>query len=145
MDFHRVVEFATNHYILSSGFFLVTILLIQDIYDTLTSRHKGITPAKAVQLMNDDSTVVIDVREPHEFSKGHITNAQSIPLAKLDDHLVTLEPHKNSPIIVTCEQGTRSLMACKKLTKLGFTQVHELKGGMLAWGDAKLPIAVKKK
>jgi len=145
MDIQRVAEFASNHWILTSGYFLVVVLLVQDFYDTLTSKHKGVTPAKVVELLNDERTIVLDVREPHEYAKGHIANAQCIPLGSLDDRLGTLEPHKNSPIIVTCEQGTRSLMACKKLTKLGFTQVHELKGGMLSWGDAKMPVSAKKK
>jgi rhodanese-related sulfurtransferase len=145
MDIARVVEFASNHWILTSGYFLVFALIVQDFYDALTSRHKGITPTAAVQLLNDERTVVIDVREPHEFAKGHIENAKSFPLGSLDDKMFTLEQYKEVPVIVTCEQGTRSLMACKKLTKRGFTQVNELKGGMQAWGDAKLPIAVKKK
>jgi rhodanese-related sulfurtransferase len=145
MDVERVIEFASNHWILSSGYFLVAVLLIQDFYDALTSRHRGITPEAAVRLMNDDRTVVVDVSEPHEFAKGHIANAMSIPLSSLDDKVISLEHDKDAPIIVTCKEGTRSLEACKKLTKRGFTQVNELKGGMLAWTDAKLPISVKKK
>ncbi|NJD07045.1 MAG: rhodanese-like domain-containing protein [Methylococcaceae bacterium] len=145
MDFEKVIEFGSNHWILSSGYFVVSLLLIQDLFDTLTSKHKSISASAAVAMMNDDKTVVLDVRESHEFAKGHIENAQHIPLASLDEKMFVLEQHKDAPIIVTCQQGTRSLMACKKLTQRGFSKIHELRGGMQAWEDAKLPVVVKKK
>jgi len=145
VDFERVVEFASNHWILSSGYFVVGLLLVQDLFDTLTSKHKTISPAQAVALMNDDHTVVVDVREPHEFAKGHIENARHIALGSLDEKIFVLEQFKDDPVIVTCQQGTRSQMACKKLTKRGFSKIHELRGGMQAWTDANLPVTAKKK
>lgn len=144
MDIERIIEFVSNHWIMSSGLFVVTLLLIQDLFDSITSKHKTLSPTAAVILMNDDRCIVIDVRESNEFAKGHIENARNIPLAKLDEKLYELEPFKNDPIIVTCQQGSRSLPACKKLTKNGFTQVYELKGGMLAWEESKLPVSRKK-
>ena len=144
MDTQRFVEFITKNWFWCSAWFLITILLIQDMYDLLTRKHKTVTPAKAVALLNDENTVVIDVREPHEFAKGHIENARLISIGKIDEKLYELEPHKDKPILVICQQGTRSAHACKKLNKAGFSQVYELSGGMLAWEDQKLPISKKK-
>lgn len=144
MDMERTIEFISNHWILSSGLFIVTLLLIQDFYDSITRTYKVVSPAAAVALLNDERTIVIDVREPHEYAKGHIENAMAIPLSRVDEKLYELESHKNSPVIVTCQQGTRSAHICKKLTKAGFTEVYDLKGGMLAWEDAKLPVTKKK-
>jgi rhodanese-related sulfurtransferase len=145
METERILEFISNHWILSSGLFIVTLLLIQDFFETLTRKYKTTTPTGAVALLNDDETIVIDVREPHEYAKGHIENARHISLGRLDEKLYELSPHKTTPIIVTCQQGTRSSHACKKLVKAGFTQVYDMKGGMLAWEDLKLPVTTKKK
>ncbi len=144
MDIERTLEFVSNHWILSSGLFVVTLLLIQDLFDSITRKHKVITPTGAVALLNDERTIVIDVREPHEYAKGHIENSLAIPLARVDEKLYELQQYKDTPVIVTCQQGTRSAHVCKKLTKAGFTQVYDLKGGMLAWEDEKLPVTKKK-
>ncbi|WP_246628572.1 rhodanese-like domain-containing protein [Methylomagnum ishizawai] len=128
---------------MSSGLFIVIILLIQDFIESLTRKHKTVSPIEAVALMNDDNTLVLDVREPNEFDQGHIEGARNVPLAKLESAL-ELEPHKQSPVIVTCQSGTRSQPACKQLLAQGFTQVFELSGGMLAWEDQKLPVTRKR-
>ncbi|QSA99123.1 rhodanese-like domain-containing protein [Methylococcus sp. EFPC2] len=139
----RIGEFVGNHWILSSGWFVVSLLLIQDSFDVLTRKYKSTTPADAVALLNDDETLVIDVRDPAEFATGHIVKARNILYAKVGDKLGELEPYKNKTIIVCCQQGTKSGPTCKKLAKAGFTQVHDLRGGLLAWEDAKLPLTRK--
>jgi rhodanese-related sulfurtransferase len=144
MDMDRLIEFVSNHWIMSSGLFIVALLLIQDLFDIAFRKYKTASPAESVALLNDDRTILIDVREPNEFANGHIENARHISFARLDDKLYELEPYKDNPIIVTCQQGTRSKEACKKLVKKGFTQVYEMRGGMLAWQDMKLPISKKK-
>lgn len=140
----RLFEFVGNHWIMVSAMFIVTILLIQDLTETLMRKHKLISAAGAVALMNDEGSLVIDVREPHEFSEGHIENAQHIPLGKIDERLYELEAHKNTPVIVACQSGTRAPQACGKLIKAGFAQVYELQGGMVAWEEQKLPISRKR-
>jgi rhodanese-related sulfurtransferase len=140
----QLIEFIGNHWMMAAGLFIVTILLIQDIFDSATRKHKTISPNEAVVLMNDEKTILVDVRDPTEFAEGHIEGARNIPLAKLDERAGELETHKNLPIIVNCQSGTRSLAAGKKLTKLGFTQIHEMKGGMFAWKDQNLPVTKKR-
>jgi rhodanese-related sulfurtransferase len=145
MNIEKVLEFVGNHWMLAAGLFIVTLLLVQDFFDSLTRRYRTTTPAGAVVLLNNDDTILIDVRESAEFAKGHIENALPIPLSSLDGKLYELEQYKQTPVIVTCQQGSRSSAACKKLHKAGFTQVYDMKGGMLAWEDAKLPINRKRK
>lgn len=140
----RLLEFVSNHWLMASGFFIAIILLVQDIFDSAFRRHKMVSPGEAVTLMNNDSTVVLDIREPHEFSAGHISNALHIPLGKLDERAFELESSRNNPILVVCQVGTRSGAACKKLLKQGFPRLHELKGGMQAWQDEKLPVTKKR-
>lgn len=145
MDIDRIIEFTSNHWIMSSGLVIVALLLMQDLLDSFLRKYKLISPAEVVSLLNDDHTVLIDVREPHEFANGHIENARPIPYGRLDEKIYELEPYKDSPVIVVCQSGTRSQPACKKLSKQGFHQLYEMKGGMLAWQDLKLPVSKKKK
>ncbi|MGZ8244090.1 rhodanese-like domain-containing protein [Methylomagnum sp.] len=141
----RLLEFIGNHWIMASGLFICTILLIQDLFDSAFRKHKTVSPMEAVVLMNDENTVVVDVRETHEFSQGHIEGARHIPLGKVEERAHELEAYKGKPVIVTCQSGTRSPAACKKLSGLGFTQIFEMKGGIIAWEEDKLPVTKKRK
>jgi rhodanese-related sulfurtransferase len=141
----RLLEFVGNHWFMTSALIIVAILLIQDILDSLLRKHKSVTPHQAVLLMNDEKTVVVDVREPNEFAGGHIEGARNIPLGKIEERgAFELEPFKQSPIIVACQSGTRSTPAGKKLAGMGFTQIYELQGGMSLWTEQNLPISKKR-
>jgi len=79
---------------------------------------------------------VIDVREPHEQSAGALAQylpqpypVAEIPLSKLADALINQVLDKSQPLLLVCRSGNRSLVACKVLGRLGFTQVYNLKGG----------------
>ena len=137
----RYLEFILNHYILSLALAVVTYLLIQELFDAALKKFGSISPLLAVAKMNDSDTLVIDVREADDFLKGHIENAINTPLGNLSTHLPKLEAHKNKPILIACQTGTRSASAGKLLTKAGFEQVFVIIGGMQAWeNDYKLPI-----
>lgn len=137
----RIIEFALNHYILSLALIIVTYLLIQDFFDTALKKYKAVSPLLAVSKMNDDSTVIIDVRESAEFAGGHIENAVNMPLSKLTEELPKLAQHKKTPVLVACQTGTRASSAGNALAKAGFEHVFVITGGMQAWvEDYKLPI-----
>lgn len=140
----RLLEFISNHWIMSSALFIVTYLLIQDFFESAFRKHKTISPSEAVVLMNNEGTVVIDVREPNEYAEGHIEGARNIPLGKLEQRANELEAYKQSTMIVGCQSGTRSPTACKKLSALGFASLFELKGGMVAWKEQNLPLSKKR-
>lgn len=144
MDTSRFIEFAGRHWMMLSGLIIVIILLIQDAFETMTRKWKVITPNAAIILMNQEDCAVVDVREPNEYGEGHIENAFTIPVNKIEDRLVEIQGYKNSPVIVTCQSGTRSPGACKKLVQLGFSRIYELNGGMMLWEDLKLPLSKKK-
>lgn len=140
----RYIEFATNHWMLVIALGVVTILLLQDLFESALQNFESISPTLAVALMNKADTAVFDVREENEFATGHIENAINTPLGKLDDHVQNLEDYKNSPIIVACKTGSRSAPACRKLSKLGFTKINNLAGGIQSWEENKLPLVKNK-
>lgn len=112
------------------------------IFPTLRGRISGseeVDATGAVQLINHDNAIVLDVREANEFSTGHIANARHIPVGQLANSLKTLEKFKDQAIVVNCRSGARSASACSILRKNGFTRVFNLKGGITAWQQASLP------
>lgn len=136
----RYFEFATNHWLLVVGLIVVTFLLIQDLLESAFSKFKSASPLEAVARMNNDKAVIVDVREPADYVKGHIQESINLPYGKLEERIQELEKFKESPLIVVCQMGSVSTPACKKLTKLGFANVFHLKGGIQAWEDNNLPI-----
>lgn len=84
--------------------------------------------------------LIIDVREPREFERGHIPQAQLIPLPKLVSQAPDLP--RDREIVVVCRGGRRSQRAAYLLQQKNGSKVRVLKGGMLAWEAAKLLEAV---
>jgi len=93
-------------------------------------------------LTHQPPPLVIDVREESEFrgNLGHIPGARLIPLRTLADQASGLDAGKEDRIVVVCRSGVRSSTAAAILTSLGFEDVSNLKGGMLAWRDANLAV-----
>jgi rhodanese-related sulfurtransferase len=100
----------------------------------------GLEPNAAVQLMNREKAVVIDVCEPAEFSAGHIAGAKNIPLGDLEGKLAGAVKNKTLPLILVCQSGARSGRALAAAKKLGFDNVQSLGGGLKAWTAAGLPL-----
>ncbi len=137
----QLIEFAMNHWILVTAFLLVAGYLVF----TLLQGDKGsVDPLGATDLINHQEAVVVDVRPSADFYKGHIINAINIPSNGFASQIGTLSKHKQKPIIVSCRSGAQSASACQQLRKAGFEQVFNLKGGILAWQSANLPVTRKK-
>lgn len=142
----RLIEFILNHYILSLALVVVTYLLIQELFDAALKKFGFVSPLLAVTKMNNDNTVVLDVREQDEYHKGHIEGAVNLPLSKLKDHISSLDAYKNNQVLIVCQDGTRSATAGKLTTKAGLKDVFVITGGMQSWQeDYKLPIKVNRK
>jgi rhodanese-related sulfurtransferase len=101
---------------------------------------KAVNPVEATLLINREDARVLDVREPSEFSAGHIAEAINIPAGKLLDRLHEIEKYKDKPLIVCCAAGIRSNKACRQLKEKGFTQLHNLTGGVDAWLSSNYPV-----
>lgn len=100
-----------------------------------------VSPAEAVLLINRENALVLDVREEGEFAAGHIPDAKNIPLAKLAERLNELRKYQQKPLLVNCQSGMRTANACGQLKQAGFTRIYNLRGGLAAWNEAKLPVA----
>ena len=100
----------------------------------------NLSPADAVQRINRDKAVVVDVREPEEYVTGHITNAKNIPLSQLEERLPQVAKNKTLPVVLVCDKGGRALRAEAVAKKLGYEKAQTLAGGMKGWRDAGMPV-----
>jgi rhodanese-related sulfurtransferase len=79
----------------------------------------------------------LDVREPAEYAEAHIAGSTLIPLGQLAHRIGKLP--QDQPIVAVCRSGNRSGVALSLLRRAGFTNVLNLRGGMLAWTRSGLP------
>jgi sulfur-carrier protein adenylyltransferase/sulfurtransferase len=82
--------------------------------------------------------VLIDVREKDEWMEGFIPGAKWIPRGFLEQRIEDQVPEKSAPVIIYCASGTRSALAARSLTELGYTDVASLRGGFTGWKRAGL-------
>lgn len=92
----------------------------------------------ASALQGRDDVVVFDVREPAEYDAGHIGGATLIPLGQVPARMAEIP--KDKTVILTCRSGNRSGQAADFLRQQGWSNVHNMAGGIVAWQQAGLPI-----
>ena len=139
----QLIEFAGNHLFLVGAFIVVLTLVIKAEYEHQSGKANQMDPTAAIRLMNNDDTVILDVREATDFNNGHIKNAKNIPLTSLKSQLDSLVKDKNRPVLAYCRSGNVSGKACRILKNSGFSNVHNLAGGILNWQEANLPLTKK--
>ncbi len=138
----QFIEFAVNHWILSSLWLFIATMLVTS-WIRGAGKNPTLTSQQATDLINRQDAVVVDIRAKADFSKGHVINSMNIPLSELTKDNSGLEKHKNSPIIVVCNTGMQAGVAANQLRSAGFEQVYRLAGGIQAWKADSMPIATK--
>ena len=130
---------------LIENWFLIVAALVSGgmlLYPMLVagSQSGGVSPAQAVQLINREKAVVIEVCEPAEYAAGHVGGAKNIPLAQLAQQLPAAVKNKDLPVIFTCQSGSRSGSAARIAKGLGYAKAQSLGGGLAGWRAASLPV-----
>jgi rhodanese-related sulfurtransferase len=100
----------------------------------------GLTTARAVQLINRERAVVVDVCEPEEYAQAHVNGARNVPAGQFEQRLPEVVKNKTVPLILVCASGSRANRVLATAKKLGYEQAQVLAGGMKAWKDANLPV-----
>lgn len=109
------------------------------LWPRLGGGASGLSPQEAVQMINRERAIVIDVCEPAEYAAGHVTGSRNVPLGQLGG-AKELPGDKARPLVLVCASGLRASRAAKLLAQQGHQQVHVLAGGMKAWREAQLPV-----
>ena len=100
----------------------------------------GLSSAQAVQLINRERAVVVDVSETEEFAAGHVGGARNVPVGQLEQRLPEVVKNKGLPLILVCASGSRANRALAIAKKLGYDKAQVLAGGLKSWKEANLPI-----
>mgnify|MGYP002623049833 FL=1 len=104
---------------------------------------RQIAPAQlAARLASSDAEapLLLDVREPWEFSHCHIDGSLLMPMASVPARLAELDPQRET--VVICHHGGRSAQVCVFLQRQGFSNVINLAGGVAGWAaqvDPRMP------
>ena len=101
---------------------------------------KEIDTRIAIQLINQQDAVILDVRDDSEYANGHLPNSKHIPSEKIEERWVELQKFREKPIVMVYRSGIRSNQPSLILRKNGFAQVFNLMGGIDTWKRANLPI-----
>jgi rhodanese-related sulfurtransferase len=100
----------------------------------------GLSAANAVQLINRERAVVVDVCEAEEYAAGHVGGAKNVPVGLLEQRLPEVVKNKTVPLILVCASGARANRALAVAKKLGYDKAQVLAGGLKAWKEANLPL-----
>ena len=132
----NLIEFVSNHYLLSLIFVVLLVLLM--LHEG-TKGGKNISTRELTALVNSGEGVVIDIRPKKDFATGHIVDAHSQPYDTLMKQMTSLERFKDKTLIVVDAMGQHSGTACRELVKAGFKTVR-LSGGIATWRGDNLPV-----
>jgi len=136
----RLFEFIGNHSLLATGAVLAAAAtLFYEIRERVQA-FAALSSMQAVRLMNQGA-LVIDLRGKESFDAGHIGDARNVPAAQLEAQAESLKKWRDRNVITYCDSGSSGAGAARTLTKLGFTKVFNLRGGLNAWVKDNLPLS----
>ena len=137
------MDFIQQNILLVGGAVVLVVAIISLEVTHIMRKYREVTPAQAVQLMNKEKAVILDLREGNELMSGTIQGAWHIAGSVLSQKISDLEKYKDKPVVAFCATGTRASKMCHELTKHGFEKIYHLKGGLAAWQQAGLPVVTK--
>lgn len=96
------------------------------------------------RMVRTEPVTVMDVREVHEWRKGHLPGAVHVPRSHLETQVEAKIPDKSTPLLVYCAGGVRSAFAANTLKLMGYTDVRHMSGGFTAWEELGLDVVEPK-
>lgn len=87
------------------------------------------------KLKEDRNAVLVDVRTPGEYRRGHIPGSVNIDIHDVEFKKIVSELDKSKNYYLYCRSGSRSANALEFMKASGFTNVYNLEGGLLNWGE----------
>jgi phage shock protein E len=108
---------------------------------TDTAQVTLVDTAEAVEMIESNEVVVLDVRTPEEVAVGKLPGARNIDLSAPDFTEQLDELDRDATYLVYCQSGNRSRQATAQMPDLGFTDVYELDGGVVSWVEQGRPLS----
>ncbi|MGK2946074.1 MAG: rhodanese-like domain-containing protein [Candidatus Malihini olakiniferum] len=142
----EIMSFLSRHPIMSISWIALSVAVIVMIVENKLSKVKEIACDEAIQLINKEEAVVVDLRNRDDFRHGHIANAINLLSNDIKNgSLGELKQYKTRPVIVICVNGMSSRESAGHLLKVGFGRVFVLKDGLSGWSGNNLPLVQGKK
>ena len=140
MSADLIFQFLGEQWILVAA--LATTLGMLILHETRKA-GPALSISEAVQLVNNDEGVFLDIRDAGDYARGHITDALHIPAATLAKRAGELEKFREKPVVVVGKMGQSAGPATKTLRAQGFSRAQKLSGGMMEWDAQKLPVVTQ--
>jgi molybdopterin/thiamine biosynthesis adenylyltransferase/rhodanese-related sulfurtransferase len=99
-----------------------------------------IAPFEAAEEIEGGDVVLVDTREPHEYDEAHLDGARLVPPGILEDEIRSVVPDRDRRVLLYCRTGNRSGKAAEQMAALGYGNVANVEGGILAWQEQGLPV-----
>ncbi|SFH74642.1 Rhodanese-related sulfurtransferase [Pseudomonas syringae] len=132
----HLLEFATNHYLITGAFVILLGLLIA--YE-MSKGGASLSTRELTELVNSDQGVVIDVRSKKDYTAGHIVGSLNFPQDKVLTRTAELEKYKDKTLIIVDAMGQHAGTTARELLKSGF-KAAKLSGGISSWRGDNLPL-----
>ncbi len=139
MQMQRLFEFVGHHPYLASGAVLMAIALAAYEIMARVQAFAALSAMQVVRLINQGA-LILDLRPKQSFDAGHIGDARNVPAAELESQVDSLKKWRDKNVITYDDSGSGGAGAARTLTKLGFTKVSSLEGGLNAWIKDNLPL-----
>jgi rhodanese-related sulfurtransferase len=110
------------------------------VVDYQQANYREITSKDAAELIRHIAPLVLDVRTPGEYSRGHLKDSVLIPLQQLQVRWPEIAGHKDKDVLIYCATGNRSTVAAKILIDSGFKRIYNLRQGISGWEREKYPV-----
>lgn len=105
------------------------------------STIQNLSAKELASLLKEEKAVLLDVREGGEYASESIPGAKNLPLSQVTIDEAHLPEHRNKTLVIHCQSGRRSMLACEKLHNDGAPyDIYNLEGGIVAWKNEGLPI-----
>jgi len=129
-------EFAAQQWILIAALMASIGMLIAH-----EARKAGpaLSPQQAINLVNAEGGVFVDLRDAAAYKKGHIVDAIHLPAAKVEERKAELDAYRDKPVVLVCNMGQHAGTAAKQLRAAGFDRAFKMAGGMIEWSNLQLP------
>ena len=99
-----------------------------------------LSPAEAASEIDAGGVALVDTREPHEYEESHIEGGRLVPPGLLRDEIASVVPDRSQRVLLYCRSGSRSAKAAQEMSELGYENVANVDGGILAWQEQGLPV-----
>jgi rhodanese-related sulfurtransferase len=135
----QLLDYIGHHYYLAGAALMAALAVVAVEVKERLSGFAALSAMQAVRLMNQGA-LVLDLRAKEAYDAGHIGEARNVPASELEASADSLKKWRDRAVIAYCDSGASAASGVRTLTKLGFTKVFNLEGGLNAWVKDNLPL-----